>query len=201
MRRWNGWGDDSVEETLSEAARYFLQEVIGPAEAGPSTPFERLVEQIPASRIDEDPLLTMDSSQRLRHARGQSLPDWIDLRFGSVNTLPDAVAYPADEEEVKQILSLASNRDAVVKWTMIVTRTARLKISESISSAFHLPLIPDTSLRLGEHQLSYRAGRMLLEKLETEDLRHIGSVRGPKRLGEAPPGEYTEEEYDRRCRG
>ena len=31
MRRWNGWGDDSIESQLHDEARRFMQDVIGAA--------------------------------------------------------------------------------------------------------------------------------------------------------------------------
>ncbi len=44
---------------------------------------------------------------RIRHARGQSLPDWIALRSGRLPAVPDAVARPGDAADVRAILERA----------------------------------------------------------------------------------------------
>jgi alkyldihydroxyacetonephosphate synthase len=49
----------------------------------------------------------IDPELRVRHARGQSLPDWIALRSGRVGAFPDGVAYPTDEDEVRDLLRYA----------------------------------------------------------------------------------------------
>ncbi len=46
------------------------------------------------SRLDDGPHWTTDAHDRVRHARGQSLPDWIALRSGRLGPIPDAVARP-----------------------------------------------------------------------------------------------------------
>jgi alkyldihydroxyacetonephosphate synthase len=81
MRRWNGWGD--------EATRYPL----------PSVPPPRLA--------THHPLILTDSAERLRHARGQSLPDWVALRSGRIGAFPDGVAFPASDEDVRSLLDFA----------------------------------------------------------------------------------------------
>ena len=53
------------------------------------------------------PLILTDPEERLRHARGQSLPDWIALRSGQIGTFPDGVAYPTSDEEVRILLDYA----------------------------------------------------------------------------------------------
>jgi alkyldihydroxyacetonephosphate synthase len=45
---------------------------------------------------------------RVLHARGQSLPDWIALRTGRIPAFPDAVAYPTEEAQVRELLRYAS---------------------------------------------------------------------------------------------
>ena len=46
------------------------------------------------SRLTESSFFSFDPEDRLRHARGQSLPDWVALRSGQVGAFPDAVAHP-----------------------------------------------------------------------------------------------------------
>ena len=52
-------------------------------------------------------MISSNPEERLRHARGQSLPDWIALRSGRIGTFPDGVAYPVSDEEVRELLGFA----------------------------------------------------------------------------------------------
>ncbi len=107
MKRWNGWGSDKIEPSLSSSAKAHLAEVIGPGQAGPTADFNNVVLRCPASRLPDHPLISRDPGLRLCHARGQSLPDWIALRYGTVGLFPDGVAKPADEGEVEELISFA----------------------------------------------------------------------------------------------
>ncbi|HIB63879.1 MAG TPA: FAD-binding oxidoreductase, partial [Phycisphaerales bacterium] len=75
---------------------------------------EQIVEKIPPSRLSPDPLLSTEPETRLRHSRGQSLSDWLELRYGSVNTFPDAVAFPETSEQLEHLLGLAKRENAIV---------------------------------------------------------------------------------------
>jgi alkyldihydroxyacetonephosphate synthase len=50
----------------------------------------------------------------LRHARGQSLPDWFALRFGRIDTVPDGVAFPESAQDVRDLLTFARTCGAAV---------------------------------------------------------------------------------------
>ncbi len=108
MKRWNGWGSDEVDYPVSPAAQAFLGEAIGPSEPVPSVDFEDLVKRVPPSRLPDKTWIDRDPGERLRHARGHSLPDWISLRYGSVDSFPDGLARPASEEEIEKILAFAA---------------------------------------------------------------------------------------------
>ncbi len=114
MRRWNGWGDDSIHYPLSEIAQQYLKERLGEAQSIADMPIEALLPQIPKSRLPKHPLVNYDPRQRLLHACGQSLPDWIALRSGRIAAYPDGVAYPASEVEVRQVLAYAQQVGAAV---------------------------------------------------------------------------------------
>lgn len=107
MKRWNGWGSEEIGYPLPPAAQTFLNEALGSPKGGPSTDFDQLARRVPASRLPDHPLISSDSALRLRHARGQSLPDWIALRFGTVDRFPDGIAKPASEDEVEELISYA----------------------------------------------------------------------------------------------
>ena len=42
------------------------------------------------------------------NALGQSLPDWLRLRYGRIDTAPDGVAFPESGAEVRELLDYAA---------------------------------------------------------------------------------------------
>ena len=114
MRRWNGWGDEAVSFPLSEKAYGFLSGKIGKAVPLPDAPLSEVLAQVPESRLPEHPLVLTDPEERLRHARGQSLPDWLALRSGHIGVFPDGVSYPVSGQEVRRLLEYARKVKAVV---------------------------------------------------------------------------------------
>jgi len=116
LRRWNGWGEEGSSATLSAEARRLLEIEIGrpevtlPADAR----FDDVVAAVPATRLPAQLLLSDDPADRVRHARGQSLPDWIALRSGRLGRVPDAVAHPATDEDVGDLLAHAAGAGAAV---------------------------------------------------------------------------------------
>lgn len=108
MRRWNGWGDDTIDYPLPENAGAFLEQAVGPAMAPADTTFADVVGRVPPSRLPAHNLVNTDPGLRLLHARGQSLPDWVALRTGSVGVFPDGVARPVDEQQVLSLLAYAA---------------------------------------------------------------------------------------------
>ncbi len=107
MRRWNGWGDDTVTYPLPEGAAQYLEHLVGPGTPLQDATLEQVVAAVPASRLLAHPLVSTDPLDRARHARGQSLPDWIALRCGRVDAFPDGVAFPTTGAEVRELLRYA----------------------------------------------------------------------------------------------
>lgn len=107
MKRWNGWGSDKVEYHVPSSAQKYLAEVLRQGHKGPDARFEDVIRNVRSSRLPDHPLINKDPGLRLRHARGQSLPDWIALRFGTVDLFPDGVAQPSSEEDVGQVIATA----------------------------------------------------------------------------------------------
>src|SRR5512137_2665133 len=107
MRRWNGWGDEATTYHLPESAGYFLESKIGQGSKIPDVTFERAVVAVPPSRLTPFTRLSLDPADRLYHARGQSLPDWVALRQGRIDAFPDGVAYPASDEAVRELFAYA----------------------------------------------------------------------------------------------
>lgn len=114
MRRWNGWGDETVTYPLPAGAKEFLEARVGRAQAPRDASFDEVSRRVPSSRLKGHLLISCDAAERVRHARGQSFPDWLALRAGTVDTFPDGVAHPSDEAEVQALLDHAKSVGARV---------------------------------------------------------------------------------------
>lgn len=114
MRRWNGWGDEATVVELPRHGEAFLAELIGPGQVLADASMEQVLAKVPASRLSPHPLISLDAEARLRHARGQSLPDWLAMRSGEFGVFPDGVAFPESAAQVRQLLACASQRDLIV---------------------------------------------------------------------------------------
>lgn len=113
MKRWNGWGDDEneLDYELSATALGFLAGILGDSSPLPDATLEQVLATVPPSRLPASPLYSIEAEDRLRHARGQSLPDWLALRSGEFGAFPDAVAFPRDSEAVRALLTLAQEQE------------------------------------------------------------------------------------------
>lgn len=111
-RRWNGWGAADVATSLPGTSLAMLADALGPAAPPRDASLADVLGQVPPSRVraaDADGLaLSLDPEDRVRHARGQSLPDWIALRSGRLPAVPDAVARPADSAAVRGLFERAA---------------------------------------------------------------------------------------------
>ncbi|PWH12955.1 MAG: FAD-binding oxidoreductase [Anaerolineae bacterium] len=114
MRRWNGWGDVSIHYPLSGVAQQVLKDHLGEGLTLADTPLEAILPHLPPPNLPAHPFITVDPLQRLLHARGQSLPDWIALRSGRIGAYPHGIAYPSSDEEVRQVLRYAREVGAMV---------------------------------------------------------------------------------------
>jgi alkyldihydroxyacetonephosphate synthase len=113
-RRWNGWGDDAVATKVPREALSQLETTVGAGRPTPDALLADVIETVPASRLPSDPLVSTDPEDRIRHARGQSLGDWIALRSGQLGRVPDGVARPTSADEVRVALDLARSIGARV---------------------------------------------------------------------------------------
>lgn len=114
MRRWNGWGDDSIEFALNTDALAFLQQRIGTGTASRDAGLAQVCEQVPPTHLMPHRLIDTRAETRVRHSLGQSLPDWLRLRYGQVGHFPDGVAFPESSEEVRELLDYAGAHDIAV---------------------------------------------------------------------------------------
>jgi alkyldihydroxyacetonephosphate synthase len=117
VRRWNGWIDeDATPPPVPDDARRLLEAEIGFGSPRPDARLEDVIAALPRSQFDDDAAgrLSLDPADRIRHARGQSLPDWVAARSGRLGRGPDAVARPRDASDVRDLFTLARDRGAVL---------------------------------------------------------------------------------------
>jgi len=114
MRRWNGWGDETVTYPLPDGAKEFLEGKVGKAKRPRDASFDDVVRKVPKSNLTGHMMISCDAAERVRHARGQSLPDWLAMRTGTVDSFPDGVAHPSDDGEVQTLLAHAQQVGARV---------------------------------------------------------------------------------------
>ncbi len=121
MRRWNGWGDDGAVEAVPVGARAFVARTVGAGTPPEEATLGEVVAAAPPSRLPSAlaglPFVSTDPEARVRHARGQSFPDWVALRTGRVAPLPDGVAWPSSDEEVRGLIALAvASGTTLIPW-------------------------------------------------------------------------------------
>jgi alkyldihydroxyacetonephosphate synthase len=112
MRRWNGWGDDTISYAVPAPATQFVAALLGPAEPPRDATAGEALACVPPPRPLEHPLVKSDAVERLRHACGQSFPDWVALRNARIHGFPDGVAYPTADADVAELIRFAQSAGA-----------------------------------------------------------------------------------------
>ncbi len=107
MRRWNGWGDETITYPVPPRALAFLEASLGEGTRLEDASLEAVVAAAPPPKLPAGAMLSNEPEVRLRHALGQSLPDWIALRSGRIPAFPDAVAFPESSSDVRDLLRFA----------------------------------------------------------------------------------------------
>jgi alkyldihydroxyacetonephosphate synthase len=108
VRKWNGWVEDGRHPTLPAGAHRLIEAELGPGRPSPDATLMDVIETVPQSRLQPHPLISLEPEDRIRHATGQSLPDWIALRSGRLPSIPDGVARPATNDDVRELLAFAA---------------------------------------------------------------------------------------------
>jgi alkyldihydroxyacetonephosphate synthase len=99
---------------LPEAAIRMLERRLGPGTPQREPGQAAVVASVRSTRLADHPLLSTDPADRLAHAHGESLPDWIAVRSGRPGIVPDAVAHPTDADAVPALLAHARSVGAAV---------------------------------------------------------------------------------------
>jgi alkyldihydroxyacetonephosphate synthase len=120
---WRGWGDPTQAAPLPESLRRLLHDALGVRE-GDAAPAAPNVALAPA-RLDRRVALELagivgadgvyaDDESRLRHARGRSTPDLLELRGPGPISAPDLVLAPDSHDQVMTLLQRCSARRVAV---------------------------------------------------------------------------------------
>ena len=107
MKRWNGWGDELTDFPLPDLAAEYLANRFEDVSLPPDASIEEVIDRVPDSPFIKYNFINIDPEVRVRHARGQSLPDWINLRSGRIPRFPDGVIYPSSNNEIDAALEFA----------------------------------------------------------------------------------------------
>lgn len=120
MKRWNGWGNVNTDYPVPPPALDYLTKRLGSLDPStssgqarfPDATKESVLSAVTESRLPAHPLLDTSAEERLTHARRQSMRDWVDLRYGWVDSFPDGVAFPGNDEDVSELLKYAKEAGA-----------------------------------------------------------------------------------------
>jgi alkyldihydroxyacetonephosphate synthase len=126
--KWWGWGEESIAFTHDDkpALAPFIETNIGidvtrPATSQPDFEKLRVDPPILTEKLKNDlekvvgaNNATSESMDRVVHTYGKSLRDLLRIRNGDLGRLPDVVVYPANEDEVGQIVRIALEENAVI---------------------------------------------------------------------------------------
>ena len=123
--RFARWGTPPHPVGLSAAAESFLTDRLGDPRPAPARPARDIAVGSPrlgAADLDRLSALvgadgvSTDAADRLGHAAGCSLTDYLTLRRAEVDpaAVPDAVVRPASHDQVRDVLSLCANEHVLV---------------------------------------------------------------------------------------
>ncbi len=126
--KWWGWGVEGVGFHYEDkpAIPAFLQMAVGVDVTTDPVPPMRLEDlPVPEPKISDElrqrltatvgsPNLHEDAHDRIVHTYGKSIRDLLRLRAADIPRVPDVVVYPADEDQVQQIVDAAVAADAVI---------------------------------------------------------------------------------------
>lgn len=113
-RRIDGWGFSGESYPPSAAMLRWLGERLGEEQPLPALELTDLRGDEPASLPDLGCAVDQGLIARFAGSRGQGLPDLLRLRSGSLPRLADAVARPADDSELRELLAAGDLHGLVI---------------------------------------------------------------------------------------
>src|SRR6185312_15522009 len=121
---WSGWGDPALAAPLPQALETVLRDALQIGRRGAAAPALDALELAPSrlpeamaaelQRIVGPDHARVDHEARVRHARGKSTIDLLELRGGGRLSAPDLVVSPATHDEVQAVLERCSARRVAV---------------------------------------------------------------------------------------
>jgi alkyldihydroxyacetonephosphate synthase len=114
MKRWRGWGNTETIYPLADSAREYLESVVGTPEPVSDITLDDALARVPTTRLQPAEGFLTDPLERLSHARGQSLPDWVAVHSGGILAYPDAVVYPKSDADLETIFAEAKKQNAIL---------------------------------------------------------------------------------------
>ncbi|HVK36717.1 MAG TPA: FAD-binding protein, partial [Microlunatus sp.] len=126
--KWWGWGVEGVAFHHEDKPAFapFVRDKVGLDITGePVVPPELESLPVPVPKLTDAFLAQLvetlgeehvhtETLDRIVHTYGKSLRDLVRLRRAIIPRIPDAVLYPADEEQVRAIVDLAIAEDVVI---------------------------------------------------------------------------------------
>jgi alkyldihydroxyacetonephosphate synthase len=126
--KWWGWGVEGVTFTHENKPNFapFVLDKVGLdlwTEGTPPPDFAEI--SVPASRLPGvlatglasavgEGNVVIDDHDRVVHTYGKGISDLVKVRAGDLPRVPDVVVYPADEDQVREVVDLAAAADAVI---------------------------------------------------------------------------------------
>jgi alkyldihydroxyacetonephosphate synthase len=120
--KWWGWGREGENYPIPNPQRFwtFLENNLGSLEQSPRVSSLNDI-ALPPSRLTSKDLealrnlfgengVSTDNADRIRHSLGKSYVDLLRIRRGTVERAPDVVVFPQREEQIQDLLALASHR-------------------------------------------------------------------------------------------
>jgi alkyldihydroxyacetonephosphate synthase len=121
---WSGWGDPALAAPLPETLEAMLRDALRIGRRGAAAPALEALELVPARlpdaaaaelrRIVGSEHARGDHEARVRHARGKSTTDLLELRGRVPISAPDLVVSPGSHDEVQAVLECCSARRVAV---------------------------------------------------------------------------------------
>ena len=147
MRRWNGWGDDAIDMSINADALAFLQQRIGKGTPPNDVTQAQACKAVPQSRLPQHRLVDTSAELRMRNSLGQSLPDWLKMRFDKIEHFPDGVAFPESGEQVRELLSYAKACGAgVIPYGGGTSVVGHLTVPQSVQAVLSMNMSRMSSL-------------------------------------------------------